>query len=299
MTLPNFLVIGAGRAGTTSLHHYFDQHPEVFMPQVKSPSHFFCRGMPRIEAPELRWVTKNYFVPDPDDYEALFDGVRGEKAIGEVSPVYLATIHAAPRIAQQIPEARLIAMLRHPADRIHARFVGRHRDGLERRSSLAEVVRDELFEPLVQETGFGTYLAAGCCHHFLASYYDRFPRERIRIHLFEDFQEDPRAVMADLFEFLEVDATFAPDISTRHNRSGGTIRNPLLRLIWTRSALPRALIRPYVPLSVRRVTFGAFTGQLDEAALDPELRAELTSLFLDDIGKLQELIDRDLSHWLA
>jgi hypothetical protein len=254
--------------------------------------------MPRIEAPELRWVTKNYFVPDPEDYEALFDGVRGEKAIGEVSPVYLATIHAAPRIAQQIPQARLIAMLRHPADRIHARFVGRHRDGLERRSSLAEVVRDELQEPLVREVAFGTYLAAGCCHHFLASNFHRFPRERIRIHLFEDFQEDPRAVMADLFEFFEVEPGVTPDMSTRHNRSGGTIRNPLLRLIWTRSALPRALIRPYLPPSLRRVTFGAFTRQLDDAALDPELRAQLTDLFREDIEKLQELIDRDLSHWL-
>ena len=299
MTLPNFLVIGAGRAGTTSLDRYLKQHPEVFVPDVKAPSHFFCHGLERIEDPYLRVVTRNYFVPDPKDYEALFDGVRGETAIGEVSPVYLAALHVAPRIASRLPGVRLIALLRHPVDRVHARFVARRRDGLERRTDFADLVREERQQPLIRDVAFGTYLPAGFCSHFLQSYYDCFQRDRIRIHLFEDFQRDAAAVMADLFEFLEVDPGFVPDTSKRHNQSGGIIGNKLVRRVWTRSALLRAGVRRYVPASARDALFSTVTSNLVALPLDPGLRAELTELYREDIEKLQELIDRDLTNWLA
>lgn len=296
--LPNFLVIGAGRAGTTSLHHYLRQHPDVFLPEVKSPSHFFCRGRPEPEDPYLRTVTRNYFVPDPGDYEALFDGVRAERAVGEVSPVYLASVHVAARIAERLAAPRLIAILRHPVDRVYARFVGRVRDGLERRDGFAAVVAEERRHPLVQEDAFGTYLAAGCCSHFLQTYFDRFPRDHIRIHLFEDFQRDTAAVVRDLFGFLGVDTGFVPDLGRRHNVSGGRIASRPLRLAWTKSALVRARLRKYLPVEVRDRAFALVTRRLVDEPLDPALRWELTELYRDDIDRLQQLIGRDLSSWL-
>lgn len=297
VTLPNFLVIGAGRAGTTSLGRYLGQHPDVYIPDVKAPSHFFCQDLGRIDDPSLRLVTRNYFVPDPADYEALFDGVRGETAIGEVSPVYLATVEAAARIASRLPDMKLIAMLRNPVDRVYARFVARRRDGLEKRSEFADLVREEREQPLIREVAFGTYLAGGFCSHFLRTYFDRFPRERIRIHLFEDFQRDSAAVMADLFDFLEVDASFVVDTSARHNQSGGMIRNRVVRGVWTGSALLRAALRPYVPAAARDAVFSAVTGDLVPVPLDPGLRAELTELYREEIETLEELLDRDLSDW--
>ncbi|MDQ5821219.1 MAG: hypothetical protein M3540_07260 [Actinomycetota bacterium] len=104
---------------------------------------------------------------------------------------------------------------------------------------------------------------------------------------------------AGLFAFLDVDPTFAPDTSKRYNRSGGLIGNPVLRAAWTRSALPRAVVRRYVPESVRDRVFAGFTRKLVPASLDPELRTKLTELYREDTEVLQELLDRDLSHWLA
>ena len=298
MTLPNFLVIGAGRSGTTSLAEYLKQHPDVYIPAVKAPSHFFCQGMERIDDPYLRLVTRNYFVPDPKAYEALFDGVRSEKAIGEVSPAYLATVHAAPRIARRLPGVRLIAVLRNPVDRIYARFVARRRDGLERRSDLAGILREERARPLVRDDAFGSYFAGGFVGHYLRTYFDHFPREQIRVHLFEDLERDSAAVTADVFEFLEVNPSFVPDTRTRHNRSGGVIKNRLARTIWTRSALARAVVRPYLPASLRDAVFSAFTGSLEPMPLDPKFRIELGELYRPDIETLQDLLGRDLSHWL-
>jgi hypothetical protein len=297
VTLPNFLVIGAGRSGTTSLDAYLGEHPDVYLPDVKAPSFFFCEGLGRIDDPSLRLVTRNYFVADRRAYEALFDGVTTEKAVGEVSPVYLASVHVAQRIAEAIPDARLIAVIRNPVDRVHARWVARRRDGLERRD-FAELVREERAGPLVRDDAFGTYLAGGFVAHVLRTYLDRFPRERIRIHLFDDLVRDARAVMADLFAFLGVDPGFVPDTGTRHNASRGTIANPLLRGVWTRTAFARAAVRPFVPQRARDAVFAAFSRNLVASPLDPGLRADLTGLYRDEIGTLQELLDRDLSAWL-
>lgn len=296
MTLPNFLVIGAGRSGTTSLHHYLGQHPDVFLPAVKAPSHFFWCEPRSIEDPLLRAQTR-HFVSDFAAYERLFDGVAGEKAVGEVSPVYLATTSAAPRIAARLPAVRLIAVLRHPVDRAWARFVARLRDGLERRSDFRRIVRDETRAPLPRDDAFGTYVASGFHHHFLAPYFELFPREHIRVHLFEDLVRDPAALAADLFAFLGVDPDFRPD-TARHNASRGLVRDPVLRWAWTRSARLRAVLRPYLPEPLRRAAFRTVTADLAAPSLEPELRAELCRLFRTDTARLSELIGRDLSHWL-
>jgi hypothetical protein len=299
VTLPNFLVIGAGRSGTTSLHHYLGQHPSVYLPAVKAPSHFYCCDRPLADDPYLRAHTRHSFVPDPVAYERLFEAVRAETAIGEVSPVYLATTAAAPRIASRLPGVRLIAILRHPVERAWVRFVGRVRDGLERRTDFAQVVRDETRAPLPRDDAFGTYVASGFVHHFLSTYTARFPRERLRIHLFEDLVRDPAALVAGLYAFLEVDPSFRPSLETRHNRSGGLIRGRWLRLLWTRTALLRAAVRPHAPLRLRDAAFRAVTRRLEAPRLDPALAAELVELFRDDTERLQDAIDRDLTHWLA
>ena len=298
MTLPTFLVIGAGRSGTTSLDRYLRQHPEIYLTPRKAPSYFFCSGLGRIDDPSLWLVARNYFVPKLDDYEALFANARPGQTTGEVSPVYLATVHAAPEIASLIPAAKLIAVIRSPVDRVYARFVARHRDGLERRP-FAEVVRDDLREPLIRDVAFGTYLAAGFCSHFLQSYVDRFPPEQICVHLFDDLLADPAAVMVDLFDFLGVDSRCVVDTSTRHNRSGGVIRQPLARSLWTRTALARAAVRRYVPARARDAVFSAFTRDLVPMPIDPKLRAELIDLYRDEVDTLGQLLGRDLSHWNA
>lgn len=298
MPLPNFLVIGAGRSGTTSVHHYLGQHPDVFLPSNKAPSYFYCCDTPPSEDPYQHLVSRNYFVRDFEEYQALFDGVRNERAIGEVSPVYLATRLAAPRIAEQIPRIKLLGMVRNPVERAYARFLGRTRDGLEKRTSFAEIIREEKKVGLLRDDASGTYVASGFVFHFLESYLDLFPRESFCVRLFEDLKSDSEGLVADLFEFLGVDSTFRPSVERHHNPSGGTIRQPLLRYIWTSTGLLRARLRPFLPVGLRDAVFGLLPLERVDRPLDPEIRSQLIELFRDDVLKLQDWLDRDLSAWL-
>lgn len=297
MSLPNFLGIGAGRSGTTSLHFCLRQHPEIFLSPEKSPN-FFVAGdeIPGWERSPARAMTRQW-IADRSRYEELFGSVTNEKAVGEISPVYLQSRMAPRRIADLCPDARLVAILRDPVERAFAHFVGRRRDGLERRSDFSAVVAEELARPLPEDVAFGCYLGASRYHHFLSEYYRSFPDEQIRVFLFEDLQQDFRGLLREVYEFLGVDSEFEVPTTRRYNESG-EIRNPLLRFLWTHTAGLRTWARPMLSSSTRTQVGGPFLRRLAKPVLAPELRAELVPVLRDDIESLQGLIGRDLSAWL-
>src|SRR5262249_39324802 len=126
VVLPNFFVIGAPKAGTTSLYEYVAQHPDVYMSPVKEPAYFKPRHPPGGEDAE------------PEDrlaaYVALFDGVAGEHVVGEATPSYLQSASAAARIRDAVPDARLVAVLRNPVDRAYSGYSMRVQQGTEDRT---------------------------------------------------------------------------------------------------------------------------------------------------------------------
>ncbi|MGH9383138.1 MAG: sulfotransferase family protein [Vicinamibacterales bacterium] len=297
MTLPNFLVIGAGRSGTTSLHNYLAQHPDVFVCQEKSPNFFVSHEpQPPWEGPTLQAMARQW-VSDAHEYEGLFKDARSCSAIGEVSPVYLQALSAPERIKAMCPEVRLVAILREPVSRAYAHYMGRRRDGLERRADFAEVVREELSRPLPDDVAFGNYLGCSRYHHFLRGYFDRFERERIRVYLFDDLQANPSHLVADLFAFLGVDQTFTPDMTRRFGQTG-LPANPVARFLWTHSVKARTTLRPWLPRSIRDSAAPLFISRLSRPALDAGLRKRLSAVFSDEIDRLQQLLRRDLSHWM-
>lgn len=296
MSLPTFIVIGASRSGTTSLHHLLGRHPDVYMAPVKSPNYFVAGDpLPPWEGPRLRSMAKQW-ITDRRAYEALFAGATGESAIGEVSPVYLQSRAAPQRILDACPGAGLVAILRDPAERAYAHFLGRRRDGLERRADFGAVVDEELSAPLPDEVAFGSYLGASRYHHFLREYFARFPTNRIRIHLFEDFVASPGTVVADILAFVGVDPDVPIDTAARHNASGeidGTVR----RWLWTRTVALRTALRPYLPTRIRNAGQMVIGASLARPPLPPDVRARIARALRPDVERLESLIGRDLSKW--
>jgi hypothetical protein len=296
-TLPNFLVIGAARSGTTSLQHYLGSHPEIYMSPLKEPN-FFAYDGERFDFHALApgWSElARLSVTSWRDYRELFHGVTEENAIGEISPSYMRSPGAAARIQRTLPEVRLVAVLRNPADRAYANYLGRLRDGTEQNGDANEAIGGAL-------RGQGPswrreiYLELGRYHARLQPFFEHFDRERIRIYLFEDFARDPAIVLRDLFAFLGVDPTFVPDTSRRHNRTG-RIDNPVLRFAWTRSRSLRLRVGPRVPESWRRALWSLIGRNLSRPALAPDLRTALVEYYRPDVLELEALLERDLSAW--
>ena len=299
--MPNFLIIGAGKSGTTSLYHYLGQHPQVYVSPVKEPKFFALEG----EKPDFRGpgddqemmnrVANNRAVTSIKEYQDLFRGVRGEKAVGEASPIYLYSPEAPDRIKRHVPQAKLIAVLRDPAERAYSAFLHQVRNGWEPLTHFSEALRDE--ERRMQDNWHHLfhYKHRGFYHAQLSRYYERFGPEQIRVYLYEDLKADAAGVMRDLYGFLGVDEGFAPDTSLKYNRAG-VPRNGAARALVRNLNSLTPFLKGALPFGVRqRIKGGLFA---EPPPLAAEVRRGLIEEYREDVLRLQGLIGRDLSGWL-
>jgi hypothetical protein len=299
MTMPNFLIIGAGKSGTTSLYHYLKQHPEIYMSPVKEPKFFAVEGKTLdFRGPNDEAHMNRKSVTDLGAYRALFRGVTDEKAIGEASPLYLYSPEAPGRIKHHIPEAKLIAILRNPVDRAFSSYLHCIRDRGEPLKDFAQALGEE--ETRI-ENGWGPiwhYKNVGFYSVQLERYFDTFGREQIKVFLYEDLKGDPVGVLQSICRFLEVGDTRLPDLSLKHNISG-VPRSRLVHELLNKPNPIKSAFRPLLPAKLRKRLNLNLTGRnLVRPQLSPEVRKQLIEVYSEDILKLQELIDRDVSYWL-
>jgi hypothetical protein len=296
---PNFFVIGAGKSGTTSLYHYLKQHPEIFMSRIKEPKFFALAGHDlNFKGPsDLRVVadTRNTV----EAYLDLFRDVGDESVIGEASTIYLNSDHTARRMAEQVPNAKLVAILRHPADRAYSAYMHLRRDGYENLESFSDALEAEH-----ERIRLGYYYhwhlrSRGYYGRHLRSFYEQFPSEQIKVYLYEDFSDSPSRVLSDIFRYLNVDDSFKPDMSARHNQSG-IPRNQSIQNFLTEPHPVKEWVKRIIPEQIgHRMISMMQPGVISTPGMSPEIRAQLTADFRDDILQLQDLIQRDLSHWLS
>ena len=204
--LPNFLVIGAYKSGTTSLYRYLAQHPQVFVPRVKEPSYFAYAAAEQ----EANTVVSRKSVKTLTEYESLFREASRYVAIGDVSPEYMTSPIAAQAIKKSVPHARLIAILRNPVDRAYSDFLMYRRDGKEKISDFAKALEMQADRALEGDpTGF--YISTGFYGEQLRRYYEIFPASQIKVFLMEELQSDSSRTLSQMFQFLGVDSNFVPD----------------------------------------------------------------------------------------
>jgi Sulfotransferase family len=290
--LPNFLVIGAAKAGTTALYWYLAEHPAVFMSPVKE-TNFFAYGVDG---------QGRLIYGDPDvhkfpvkslaEYEALFADAGDARAVGEASPIYLECPQAPDRIRALLPDVRLICCLRHPVERAYADYLMY----LWRRGRRFEPARD-LGPDAVWARPDSRWMDVSRYHAQLARYYDAFPRERIHVFLFDDLKRSTVDAVQAVYRFLAIDPAFVPDLETAHNVGGVPASRALESFLTNRNL--RAVMEPWIPKRaadwIRRIR----TRNMRKAPpLPPELRKELTSRLREDIERTSRLIGRSLDHWV-
>ena len=209
---------------------------------------------------------------------------------------YLAEPRSPELFYQWIQAAKLIFTLRPPAARAFSSFVWNLRDGLEPCTDFRQAL-DQERSGQRQDWIFGRYLDKGYYSVALERYLQFFDRSQMHISLLEDLGDNPQALMREIFGFLQVDEAFQPDLSHRYNVSG-VIRNPFLRLLWTRTRALQSAIRPLLPASLRQKASEWVIKDVEKPVFPPDLRSELTAYYAQDISRLQDQIGRDLSRWL-
>jgi hypothetical protein len=292
MTMPNFLIIGAMKSGTTALYYYLEQHPQIYMSPVKEPN-YFCSG--EQENSVGNSATRI------GDYQDLFKDVSGEKAIGEASHCYLYEPEAAARIQDYIPDAKLIAVLRNPVDRAYSHFLHMVRNGSEPLTDFAQALREEETGGY-QKRNLQDYVGRGRYYDQLKRYFNTFSRDQIKVYLYEDLSNAPVDILQDAFRFLGVDDSFVPDVSLRRNVSGYPKHKTVDKLL-TKPSLIKDALKIYLPARLRWRLSKAFDdlktrNLVEPPPVQPEVRRQLIEVYREDVLKVQELIHRDLSGWL-
>ncbi len=214
MTLPNFLIIGAAKAGTSSLYYYLKQHPHVFMSAIKEPKFFALEGEPLDYKGPDRGININS-VNSLSEYQQLFEGVTDEIAIGEASPMYLTSPKAPENIKRYIPDAKIIAILRNPVDRAFSSYTHLIREDLETLSFEKAVEAEprriaDKWSHLFYYTQNGYYAAQ------MKNYFSNHNPENMKIYLYEDLIKDTPKLVNELYGFLGLDQSFSPDLSKRN-----------------------------------------------------------------------------------
>ncbi|MFG1705849.1 sulfotransferase family protein [Nonomuraea sp. M3C6] len=301
MPLPNFLVIGAPKAGTTALHAALQEHPALFLSHVKEPKFFLTDGPPPARGGPGDAQTYREHVWRRADYEALFATAPEAALLGESTPFYLYDLAAQRRIHAAIPHARLIAILRDPVERAHSNWTHLWSAGLE---PIGDLVRACEAEPDRIEAGwahFWHYTALGRYGEQLAHLLTLFPREQVLIFRYRDLLDDPARTLDRICAFLGVEqglltkvprqnVTAQPEAGGRHTLLSAALRAGAQASRLLPYRLARALTEPIEHLLQRR-------GDA-RRPLTWEQRRRLIPGFADDIELLQRVTGEDFSDWL-
>lgn len=310
---PNFFIVGAAKAGTTSLYHYLEQHPQVYMSPVKEPNHFSFdtnldklrpSAKKRLNALNIEAFLKGdmsnkihrAYITDRQQYLSLFRFAEPDKIVGEASPAYLFSKVAAEAIYQFNPDAKIIIILRNPAERAYSHYL------MDRKLAFTDKPFEEALSDdnnfLPRSWGATSlYLDLGEYYEQVKRYYDVFPAENILVLLSEELRNNSAETIKKLYQFIGINSSFKPNLSETHNKAV-VPRNAIMHRLLGFSEL-RILIR-------RRINNGVIKNILRKLVFNPpkenrptpEMTDKLKKHFRADIQQLSKLIEKDLTHWL-
>jgi hypothetical protein len=301
---PDFLIIGAPKAGTTALHAALVQHPQLRLSTPKEPKYFMCG-----DAPPPLYVgpgdahSRREWVWRRDEYTQLFADVPKNCLAGESTPFYLYDVDAQRRIKATIPHVKLIAVLRDPVDRAYSNWMHLWVDGLEPVADFVEACRRERkridagWAPFWRYTGLGKY------GEQLSRLYDQFPEDQILVTRYRDLVDNPREALDTVCRFLGVQdgaVESAPSDNTRPFVADSTRTRSFGRAMrigaWVGAALPphvwRKASRPILSRLQNR-------GAAHRPQLSSMQRRQLVDFFREDIELLAKMTGRNFDDWLS
>ena len=293
---PNFLIVGAAKAGTTALYYYLRQHPEISFPNLKETK-YFSTGVLNISHNGIGdHSIDKYAIKNWTEYLNLFKNLASYKRIGEASPDYL-VYHkqTAPLIKETLGDIPIIISLRNPIKRAFSAYVNLKRDNREPLSFRAGLDAEE--DRLNDNWDFmWGYKRGGLYFEQVKTFLNNFTN--VKVILQEDLKIDTIGILNELYSFLDVDPGFTPNSSIEYNRSG-IPKNLIAKFILNRNNKVSVNIREFLKSVVSRgVLEKVASRSMGKMSISKSEEELLKNYFEDDISKLETLLDRDLSKWI-
>ena len=296
--LPNFLIVGAAKSGTSSLHNYLNQHPDIFLPsfdengkKVKEPR-FLVKEIVEQRIHNGVW---NY-----EDYKSLFSAVDNEIAIGEATVLYLYYYNNAIKniIHYLNKDVKIIIMLRNPTERAYSAYQHvskgvREHKSFEDALSIEEIrmQEDKTITPMIMYKGMGMY------YKMVKAYIETFTN--VHIILYDDFRDNTKIEMKKVYKFLGVENDNNVNLDVKHNIGGRKWRISFLKHLFIGDNFVKSFIKSILPKEIRRPIYKILSNFLknNTEKMSEETRLYLNNYFKDDIFELSKLINKDLEHW--
>ena len=294
MALPDFLLLGAPKAGTTALHVALARHPELFLSRVKEPKFFLTDGV-RPAGPGGPGDARTFqeYVVDRGAYEELFREAPRGNLTGESTTLYLRDPAAHRRIAALLPAAKLIAVVRDPVDRAHSNWTHLRSAGLEPEADFLRACELEESRAARGWGPFWRYVDLGRYGAQLEHLHSVFPREQVHVVLYRDLRTDPVGTLDRICAFLGVRTGVVAEVPAE-NVTAAAARSRLSgRVLPALDRLPAGLVRPIT----RRVRRRLQREQQVRTPLTEVERAALLPAYEQDIAVLESLTGLDLAHW--
>ncbi len=298
--LPDFLIVGAARSATTSLYYYLRKHSQIFMSAIKEPYFFsFMNNPPNYVSPIKLDIVKWKI----EDYIELFKGAKDNQVIGEASTSYLYTYPTSIENIKRIYGAnykklKIIIMLRNPVDRAYSQYLVFKRDNVEY-LSFKEATKPDMIKKRLGDNWniYYDYIGFGMYYDQIRAYVEEFPETRI--FLYDDLLKNPENLLKDIYAFLNIGFI---NISgkERYNQSGIPKNKSIHNLLINSIPFVFKPFKKLLPKNIgTKIKYKMFEMNLKKPDSDDKERGCLSSIFEEDIKKTAQLINRDLSIWLA
>ena len=311
ISLPDFFIVGAAKAGTTSLYQYLKQHPEIYLPPIKEVN-FFCSDIqPKNFRPDyarsvqvdldayinggMKEELFHGFIQNWEQYKKIFAPASGKKAIGELSNTYLYSETAAKNIYDKFPDAKIIMVLRNPIDRAYSHYQMDFRNGLVTEDFITAFNNDRHKIP----KGWGIsnlYYELGLYFTQVKRFTELFPPQQMKIFLYDEMVADEKLFYKNICEFLKVDSNYSFNLNKKYNQ-GGMPSNALTRWLGRHKKIKKFISR-YFFKDVIKAGLSKITLKKNKENLTVTEKEFLIQLYETDVLNLQKLLKKDLSKWL-
>lgn len=305
MALPDFLIIGAPKAGSTALHAALVQHPQLFLSNPKEPKYFLTGGrLPTRDSHQgpgdahsaREWVWQR------DGYERLFDPAPPGTLKGESTPFYLWDRAAHRRIHAVVPDVKVIAVIRDPIDRAYSNWTHLWSDGLETEPDFVTACALESRRATAGWAPFWRYLELGRYGEQIAHLFDVFPREQVHVLRYRHLVEEPARSLDAISDFLGVESGLVRSVASSNMKSWADdgILNAALRGSIRAGARVGAHARPTLWRQAQRPLVAALQrGKRHRPNLSVGDRRLLVPKFAEDVALLEQLLGESFQDWLG